>query len=254
MSNKKTRNFASKPDKKLRFRNFLLRCLSMISRLIKTIFFALVLAVIFHNFTARLVLEWGLEWTLGAPVSVDEAKLDLFRGSAVFRRITIKNPADFPSDDFLARIPRLSLEFEFSELFKGHFLFREIEFNLEELRLVRNKEKQLNLLALRVFKPKGEKKENSEWKDEPKSEESKPQFHIERLILTLGRATYVDLNLPVPVQQSFNLGVEGRVFNDIGGVGDIADLIAQEAIKRMGLGRVLDQAIGTFGGFLKGRL
>ena len=198
-------------------------------RLIKLCALLLLLALIFHNFTARLLLIVGLRHYLGVPVEVQGARVDFLNTQIIFEGIRIKNPPDFPHG-ILADISTVFVDFEISSLFKGRLYFDEIVVHFEELRALRIPDGRLNLMALRPLKD--QRDVSQERADEGKTP-FPPTFY--RFVLNLRRAVFTDLSGPVPNQKTFDLKLEQAVYRHVGSLKDVFEIIVWETTKRMGL-------------------
>jgi hypothetical protein len=208
---------------------------------IKLCFLLIILGLIFHNFTAKLILKQTLQYQLGVPVEIQDAKVDLLGSKVTFQNIYLKNPDHFPAG-FLARIPKLFLDWKWDAVRDGKFHLDALELDIQELRVIRNAEGQLNLLSLKVFEP------NQKTEEELQMERdlNKQRFHIGLLTISLRRGTYTDLAGDAPIQRSTEIGMNNQTFRDIESLGDVVEIIAQRAVARLGLGAVLDQSIERF--------
>ncbi len=206
-----------------------------IFKLIKTTLLILVLAVIFHDFTAKWLLTGVLRWTLGVPVAIESAHLDWMQLNILFKDIYIKNPEG--QEGYLAWIPKLFVDLDILALREKRVHFESIEVVVEELRVSRLSDGRLNLSALKSFQNGGG---SSSGGQSPKWE---PHFEVDSLILTLGRATYKDSAGPVPFEKSFDLKLHRMVYQNVKTIQDVFEIISWEALKQMGLGNLA-------GGFL----
>ncbi len=198
-------------------------------RLVKLCVLLAILALVFHNFTARLLCTAGLRYYLGTPVEIDEARVDFLNTQIIFSGVRIKNPGGFPRG-ILAEISKISVDFEISSVFERRLYFDEIAVHFKELRALRIPGGRLNLLALRAFE--NQKKAGIEEALRRRAP-SHPAFN--RLVLTLRRATFTDLSGPVPHQKSFDLKVDQAVYRQVPSLKEVLEIIAWESVKRMGI-------------------
>ncbi len=157
-----------------------------IFRLFNFCLFLLVLALVFHNVTAKWLLTAALRHSLGVPVEVRDARVDFLNTQVSFSGIRIDNPRDFPPG-VLAEIPKIYIDLEISSLWGKRLHFQTLEINFDSLHVLRAEDGRVNLLALKVFRLP----ERDSGKTFSPSNFS-PDFYVEKLVLTLGRATYVD--------------------------------------------------------------
>lgn len=212
-----------------------------IFKIIKLTLVVLILAVIFHNWTLKNLLSLGLRLGLGTPVDIEAAHLDFFTQRVSFEGILIKNPAGF-QHGILAEIPRITLDFNGSELQHGRLHLREAAVEIEDLRIIRAAGGKMNLLGLKVFQTGKKPKEASAGKDG-----GPPPFRMDRALISLNRVTYTDVSGPNPIQQSFRLGIQKAALENPPDLAAIVEAIAQEAVQAAGLQKVLDEAIRSFG-------
>jgi hypothetical protein len=224
----------------------------LLGRIIQLCLLILILAVIFHRWTAKVLLASCLRWTLGVPVTIQDVRIDFLETQVLFQGIEIGNPPYFP-EETLAKIPKIFIDFDLSSFLKDRIHFDTIEMDFEELRVIRRQDGEMNLVALKNLKQAR--------KQEPQTRqriEQKP-FHLEvgQLVLTLGRATYTDFSGPSPMEKSFNLRMDHAVYRNVDGFADIVQIIAWETLKRMGISGVsgiledLKPDLGGAEGFLE---
>lgn len=230
--------------------------MKLIGGLFKLCLLLLVLALIFHNFTARLALSIGLRAALGTPVKIEKVRIDLWNTHFLFRGIEIGNPYDQP-DGVMMRIPKIFIDLELSSLWEGRLHLEVVEIDVSEIRVVHFPDGSINLLSASALERKPRARD-----EETRGKAGPLEFRIDRLVLTLGRATYMDLTGPSPVIRNFDLRIQAAEYQNIDGIDDIARLISWETMKRMGLGQLsgvvsqlekgLDPQIGGTGrGFLE---
>lgn len=212
-----------------------------ISGLLKTVFWIFVGALVFHNFTARMLLQAGLAYKLGTGVEVDSARVDFLGSRVTFQDIEIKNPEGFPQG-VMARIPKISMDLDIASLGAKTLRFESVEIEASEIRILHQPGGRLNLLALKVFENKSQPRESGAIK-----------VYISNLVLTLGKAVYLDLSRPGSREKVFDLGMRRMVYWNVRELGDIAEIIGWETLKRMGLsslsGGVLDRIREELGDF-----
>lgn len=189
---------------------------------IKTVVFVLLIALIFHNLTARLALSFYLRWALGAPVEVESARVDLLGTKVAFKDIIVRNPDQMP-DGVLAKIPYLFIDLDAQAVTDGHIYFKKIEAEISELNIARTNEGVTNLFALKVMKP------------ETAESLGRKGFKIDHFVLTLRRASYMDLSAANPVlsRQGFEININQQDYLAIRTLEDAVKVISWETLKRM---------------------
>lgn len=205
--------------------------MKLIGRLINLCVLILVLALVFHNFTAKTVLALGLRLGLGVPAKIESVQIDFLNTWFLFRGIELRNPYGFP-DGLMARIPKIFIDVEISSLWERRVHFSTVEVDFEELRVVRLADGRVNLLTV------GDQ-DSSKRREREKPSTAPPQFQIDEFVLSLGRATYMDLTGPSPIIKNYNINIREAVYPNIRGAEDVAKIISWETLKRMGLGQVM---------------
>ena len=209
----------------------------LIGRLIKLCIFLLIVAAIFHHWTAKVALETVLQFALGTPVKVDNAHLDFLETQVSFEGIEIGNPSGFPQGA-LARIPKILIDFEIASLWERRVHFETVEIDFEELHVVRASDGRFNLLSLKALQKDSGKAKDREAARSRQEKQILIPVEIDQLTLTLGQSTYRDLTGPASAQRRFNLRVDHAIYRNINGLEDIVRIVSWEALKRMGIGGI----------------
>ncbi len=206
----------------------------LIGKIIRLFVFILILAVIFHNWTAKFLLTTGLRIALGAPVKVEEVKINFSDVSVLFGNIEIANPSSFFSEAPLAKIPKIFIDASLSSLWEGKIHFEAIELNIQELHVIRERDGRINLLSLKTLEPKSQ----SQSQTSRQKSEIPLHFQIDQVILSLGQARYTDLTGPNPVEKGVNLRINRATYKNMDGLEDIVKVISWETLKRIGFGNL----------------
>lgn len=208
--------------------------MKLIWNLIKLIILIAVLSFVFRNFAARWALGAYLEHELGTRVDIKDVTIDFVNTQIKFDGLVIRNPLVFP-DGVLADIPKLFIHWDPAPLLKGNLVFRTIELNVAEIRILNIPGNGLNLYALKIFRRELPSEDRDGGYDTPSSRKA-PQFYIDQFILTLGKATFTDLTGANPYQKSVHLKLDHGVYRQVNGLAGIGEIVAWESLKRMGLG------------------
>ncbi len=197
----------------------------LIFGMIKLALLLIVLGLVFHNWTARHVFSAYMRYSLGTPVTIQEARIDFMSSRVLFRDMTMENPADFPSG-VMAKIPYLFLDVDLGALLDGKMRFKSIEADISELHLMRHKDGRINWLSLKGMKNLGAAEDPASGKVAP----------VREFIFTLRRATYRDFGRTIVAAQNFNLYIDKMRFQDLKTVQEIAFIVSRETLSRVGMG------------------
>lgn len=205
----------------------------------------LILILVFHRVTFKWISAVGLGLALGAPVTIEDMRVDFRNTHATWKGIRIGNPSGGFAGKTLANIPKIFLDFEISSLWEGRVHFETIEANIRELYVTRMPDGRVNLLSLKPLQQK-------ESQDEAQSESAgEPfRFQIDQLVLTLGKVISTDMTGPQPVVRSTSLRLDRAVYPNVNGLEDVVKIISWETLKRTGIGQLkgmLDRVSGSWG-------
>lgn len=209
--------------------------IKVLSGLIKLCLFALLLALVFHNYAARKGLSFFLQSSLGVRVEIESAQVDFLGSKVFFRNVLIHNPPDFPEDPMI-KIPYLSMDLDPTAFFDAKVRFEKIEVDVGDFRIFHLPDGRVNWLDLKIIQ-----KAREEYAD---FSPARPWVKIDHFILTLRRGTYHD-SVQKKAGKSFVFDVDREDYLNVRSVRDMVFIISWETFKRMGLERlgagVLDQ-------------
>ncbi len=214
----------------------------LIGKIIRFFLFILILAAIFHNWTAKFLFATGLQAALGVSVKVKEVKINFSDISILFGDIEIGNPYSFFSQEPLAKIPKVFIDLAISSFWEKKIHFEAIDLNIQELHVIRDRDGRVNLLSLKTF---GQASQEPSQPSEQKPGEPLG-FQIDQLILSLGRVRYTDSMQPESQEREFYLGMDRARYENIGGLKDVVKVISWETLKHIGLGG-LAAGLGDWG-------
>ncbi len=204
--------------------------------LIFVVFFTLVVG---KNVFVKSMLDRGLSKAAHVPVSIGSANVELGNAKIELRDLKIQNPRSFP-EKMMLHAPEIAIDFDLKAFWSGKTHFEEVRIDLDELIVIRNREGQLNVDALR---PRDSSKANPE-----RSTGSKlPKFLIDKLVLTVGKVIYKDYSLGGdPVVQEFNIGIQNREYRNIDNPQSLVSLIMFETLTRTTLSSLVNLDLSAF--------
>jgi hypothetical protein len=147
------------------------------------------------------------------------------------------NPPGFHDKDMFD-IPKFLVEFELASFFKNRAHFQTVELNLQELMVVRNKERKLNLDALTSVGEKWGQQQKPAGQKEVKGEQQSPQVTIDKLILKIGKVVYKNYSLgETPFTRTFTVGIN-EVYRDVTDPKKLVNLIIVRALERTAIAQL----------------
>ncbi len=205
-----------------------------IFKLIKFCFFIIILALVFHNFTAKWLLSVGLRIATGAPVSVESAHINFLDTDVLFEGIEVDNPKGFPKGT-MVKIPKIFVDLEIASLWEHRIHLDQVEVFISEINLAKNAERKINFLQLKTFESKGDS-EFTFYDPENKHKPTKEvKFLVEKFILSLDKVTYTDYSSNNPASKVLPIHLQGNVYRDVDSAAGMISVIGFEAMKGIGL-------------------
>ncbi|MBW2038065.1 MAG: hypothetical protein JRI46_00470 [Deltaproteobacteria bacterium] len=201
-----------------------------------------VLLLVFKNMLIKMGVEKGAKKVTGLELAIGDMDVGLLASKVDITDMKLLNPAGFP-DKVMINIAKFLVDFELASFFKGRAHFETVELNLKELIVVRNRERKLNISALKSVSEKTKKEKKPVKKK--KEEKTPPEVTIDKLILTIGKVTYKDYSWgKTPFTKTFNIGVH-EVFRNITDPKKLVNLIIVRALQGTGIAQLANFDLGT---------
>ena len=198
----------------------------------------IIAAIFFKNAAFASLLSGGLSKAAHAPVSIGSTDVRFFSSAITLKDIRVNNTRYY-KERTMFDAPLVSIHFDPSALFKGILHFQEVRLNLKEIPVIKNKNGELNVSAL---KPAG--KDNS--KPDAKAKKN-TKLQIDVLYLTIGRVVYKDYTMGSnSMVQTFNIGIQDRVYKNITDPAALISTIMFESLTRTTLSQLANLDIGDF--------
>ena len=171
----------------------------------------------------------------GAPVRVGGLSLSIMRQSIKISNLRMYNPSGFPRD-LLVDIPRIGVAWDLGALFKGRIHLSQLDIEIKEFGMVKNKNGKLNVNSLKII----EKKQPV---DKAANKPAK-QFAIQMDLVNLAMGRVVDKDYSIngpPVVKVYDINLK-KSYKNITSVQQLATLIITEPLKAAGI-----QGLETYG-------
>ena len=190
------------------------------------------------NSIIQAVIEHSISSAAHVPVHIGRTQAKIFSTAIRLERLRVLNPKGFP-EKVMVDAPLVSVDYELPPIFKGQVHFKEVNVNLKELIVIKNREGQLNVNAVKPT-PK-ENAERKEKQNEIQKKKKPMKLKIDRLRLSIGRVVYRDYSGggSSPTEQIFEVNMRDRVFTDIHDPAVVVNVVMFEALTRTTLSRIL---------------
>ena len=173
---------------------------------------------------------------LWAPIKIEKFALRVITQKVHIKGMVVGNPKGFPEGP-LVDIPEIRVDFDLGALLKGKLHLPLVIFDLKEVILVKDKDGNMNVDALKVAQVKEEPAEKE------KEEEAKPKkkgkampMQIDELRLNVERVILKDYGLgEKPTILAYEVGLKDKVFKNIKSPEHLATLVMVQAMGPAGI-------------------
>ncbi|MDP3042700.1 MAG: AsmA family protein [Candidatus Omnitrophota bacterium] len=165
----------------------------------------------------------------GAPTHIGGLSLSIIKQSVRISGFKMYNPRGF-SRDILVDIPKIGVTCDMGALLKGKIHLKQLDIDLKELGLTKNKEGKLNVDSLKIIEDQKNKKKNDGQK--PAKEIA---IQIDAVNLHMGRVVNKDYSVKeLPVIKVYDINLK-KTYKNITSVQQLAVLIMAEPLKAAGI-------------------
>ena len=215
---------------------------------------AFIILSFIKNAIVQAAIEGGISKFLPVSVRIGSTDASFIQTRIQLKGLKVMNPAGIP-DRVMADIPLVYIDFDPSGLSKHEAHFQEVRLSLKELIVIKDKNGNLNVNALKPGANKSAAGQKEAAKPAPAGQ--KTSLLIDKMYLSIDKVVYKDYSQgSPPFTQTFDIGIKDREFTHITNPASIASIIMVEAIAKTTLGRIAnldvslfkDQAEGIFSG------
>ena len=193
----------------------------------------IILAVIFllafclvRDFLVKSLIGTAVSSITGAPTRVSGLSLSIIRQSVKISNFRMYNPKGFPKD-ILVDIPEIRVACNLKALITGKIHLRQLDLEIKEIGLVKNKEGKLNVDSLKIAAQKPEEKE--------KKPAKQLAMRIDLVSLGMGRVVSRDYSVEdQPVIKVYDINLK-KTYKNIISAQQLAVLIISEPLKAAGM-------------------
>lgn len=171
----------------------------------------------------------------GAPVHVGGLSLSVLRQRVSIANLRVYNPQGFPKD-ILVDIPRVTVAWDLGAILRGKLHLRELDIEIRELGLVKNKDGAMNVESLKIV---AEKKPEDKAGKKPAKQ---MPIEMDQVNLAMGRVVNKDYSVEgSPVIKVYDVNLK-KSYRNITSAQQLAALIVAEPVKQAGI-----QGLKTYG-------
>lgn len=204
----------------------------------------IVLLLIFKNVLIKTAVEQGTKRTTGLELAIGDMDVGLLTSKVDITSMQLLNPAGFP-DKIMIDIPQLLVDVELASFLKKQAHVQTLALDLKELMVVRNKDRILNLSALKSVSEKQKKAKKPATQEEETKEAKAPQVTIDTLILKIGKVVYKDYSWgKKPFSKTFTVGID-EVYHDITDPKKLVNLIIVRALQKTNIAQLANFDLGS---------
>jgi uncharacterized protein involved in outer membrane biogenesis len=202
------------------------------------------LLLIFKNVLIKTAVEQGTKRATGLELAIGDMDVGLLASKVDITDMQLFNPSGFP-DKIMIDIPKFLVDVELGSFFKKRAHIQTLELNLKELMVVRNKDRILNLSALKSVSEKQKKVKKPVEQKEGEKEKEAPQVVIDTLILKIGKVVYKDYSWGTkPLTKTFTLGIN-EVYRNITDPKKLVNLIIVRALQGTNIAQLANFDVGS---------
>ena len=162
------------------------------------------------------VLNRSIERLTGTRVEADRVHFDPFGGHLSVRHLKLLQPPGFPKGK-LADIPIVRVDFDTLSFFGKTPHVRQVFVHCSEVVVVRNKEGQLNVDALRLVR-EGDKAGGR-------------KMDVDKLVLTLDRVIQKDFTGEKPTVERIDLNIQEAAYENLPGTAQLIGVVLGQALQ-----------------------
>lgn len=204
------------------------------------------------------LLAKALEEAIGVPVRISRVHLGLFNSEIGVYGLKVLNPEGF-HEKTLASIPEIYFQYDLASFFTSRARIKTVRLSVEEITVEKDRVGRVNLLELEAVKgaakslrrrpsPASREPVPGEVAPEPvkpgpapqtpsvREKPAKPlELQIDQVILSLGRARYVDSGVEPPAVRELDLKVRGEVLRNVTDPQQVTKEVVIITLRKVGL-------------------
>ena len=201
-----------------------------INKLIVPVLIFLLVFSIIKNHIIKVAIENIGSDIVGAEIQIDRFSLGFVSQAVSIKGFKIQNPPGFP-EEYLINVPEVTIKANLLALLIGKIHLKKIVVNVHELVVIKSKDNQMNVDALKVSTEDASQDESNQATNQSQQKLSLQKFQIDLLKLNVDRVVYKDYSLgPEPTIKVYDIGLRDKVIKDITSVEELAVSVLVQAM------------------------
>ena len=182
-----------------------------------------------RDFAIKSIIGTVASSITGVPTHIGGLSLSIIKQSVRISDFKMYNPGGFPRD-ILVDIPKIGVTCNMGALLKGKIHLKQLDIDLKELGLAKNKEGKLNVDSLKIVEEQKNQKERGDRK--PAKEMA---MQMDMVNLSMGRVVNKDYSVEgPPVIKVYDINLK-KTYKNINSAQQLAALIMAEPLKAAGI-------------------
>ena len=201
------------------------------------ILIAVVVILVVLGFLKDLIIkssvEAGARFATGADVKIGGLSLGIITQSVRITHFKMFNPPGFPQDQIMISLPEVAVQSDILAFLKGTLHVPYLRLDLEEVRVIKNKDGKLNVNSLKFAQqPAGQPKQEAQ----PAKKEMK--MRLDLVSLNIGKVVMEDYTGggPQPKVTEYNINLKDKEFKNITSPAQLGSAVMLAALTPVGLG------------------
>jgi hypothetical protein len=185
------------------------------------------------DFIIKSSVEAGAKFATGADIKIGGFSLGIISQSVRITDLKMFNPPGFPQDQIMVSIPEIAVRSDILAFLKGTLHVPYLRLNLDEVKVIKNKEGKLNVNSLKFAQqPAGQQKPGA------KSAKKEMKMQLDLVSLNIGKVVMEDYTGggPLPKVTEFNVNLKDKEFKNITNPAQLGSAVMQAALSPAGLG------------------
>jgi uncharacterized protein involved in outer membrane biogenesis len=182
-----------------------------------------------RNLIIGAAIQSGVKAITGLTLKVGSINVGLFRTAVRVKNLKLYNPKNYP-DKIMVDIPEIFIDYDLFAFFQKKVHLTELRLDLREFAVIKNKDGETNLTALKSIEKKGGKIKPEVKTETPAKEAPPMDLTIDLVQLRIGKVLFKDYSKGGdPMIKEYNINLH-REYKNINNPGVLVSLIVFQAL------------------------